>query len=173
MIHPLLDYIDRIIPVSGFIANDSESDGQVYSGYLVYVRDRLDEYNSVEEWKDDLNGFADQTYGQDNGPVTAYIYRSFSRGSDDMIDAGMRNFNIDTDDTLLSTLEERHLFRLSDGEGDTWLAHLVNMHRVRRNLPELAIPTEPIDYNDKIDTTSASARYEKTCSEALTRMLNQ
>jgi len=74
--HPI-DYIYDVVPVEGKVYND---DGMnEWKGYHLFIIRDLDEYDSIEDWKND------QIEGHPN--VHMFTARSFGRGSDDIVDS--------------------------------------------------------------------------------------
>lgn len=157
--HSLIDYIDRIIPTNGFIANDFDTDMQYYTGYRIFIRDHLDDYKSVQDWMDDTVGFRDRDiYGY--GYVTEYVYQEFSRESSIIIDAGLRNWNMKSYLSSVSQeIDNEHLITYVS-YNSSWIKEAVNLHRKRNKLPLIEYDDE-IEFDKLIDTTSKTALLEQ------------
>ena len=185
--HPLRDYIDRVITTNGFIANDHESDGQYWTGYRIFIRNDLDEYQSVEEWKEQTGGWNDRgcgTYdfnGSNHQNVTEYVLQEFNRGCDVLVDAGYRSADLGFgDEGIIESLEKNHLLKMNP---DNTVFDVINLHRRRSNLPEVSLAPLPenhpyktaymLEYGEDIgddvdepdlydfkDTTSRTAKIE-------------
>jgi hypothetical protein len=181
--HSLRDYVDRIIATNGFISNDNESDSQFYKGYRIFVREDLDSYESVDDWKEDTGGFDDRKPYEGHTYVTEYVWQQFSRGVDVVIDAAYRSMSLGygEEDSVANLLEKKHMLLI---DPDDIIFDVVNLHRKRLGLSE--IPRAPlrknhpyyqeykakygddypsdeddeIDYYDYIDTTSRTAKIE-------------
>lgn len=148
--HPLRDYIDRVIPTNGFICNDFESDAQFWTGYRIFVRDNLDSYDSVEDWKEQTGGWSDRDTYSTHANTTEYVLQSFHRGCDVILDAGYKSVDLgfsprsDEEDCIINFLERNHML-LVNPECNTILA-VVNLHRRRCNLSELSLLPLPEDH---------------------------
>jgi hypothetical protein len=67
-------YIESVTPVSGKCLN-TECHQTEWTGYKFEVRSGIEEYKSIEDWRDDA-------------PVTIeYVYRDFLRGCPDVVSA--------------------------------------------------------------------------------------
>lgn len=145
--HPVHNYIDRVIETNGFICNDHESDGQFWTGYRIFIRDHLDDYATVEDWNSDTGGWNDRGTGRYNingcehENVTEYVLQRFGRGCDVVIDAGYKNTDLgfapstdDTTDTSLTLFLEKNHLLLMDNDS---VLSIVNLHRRRNDLEEI------------------------------------
>ncbi len=167
--HRIIDYIDRIIPTNGFIDNNFDSDMQFWTGYRIFVRNDLDDYDSVEDWKKDQGGFKPRGRYEGYGAVTEYVLQTFLRGSSSIADAGLKSYNMGLmsgwvlESSTSHEAEKEHMFMLIECDHE-WPMAVVNLHRRRHNLPEI-VQDEELDIyqmqDELLDTTSETALLEQ------------
>lgn len=141
--HTVADYIDRIIPTNGFISNPTYDSMSYYTGYRIFIRSDLENYETIDDWREDF------------GSIHEYVYQEYPRGVPGIIDASFRGVNLDED--MFKYLTDKNLILLDPKD---MLLDTVNMHRINMKLCPITKDKE-YNYLDFIDTSSNEAKYEK------------
>lgn len=70
---PIQDYFESIQHSQGECINMVETETAEWSGFIFKIRDTLDEYDNVQDWRENYGG------------TTIYFYRNFRIGSPDVV----------------------------------------------------------------------------------------
>lgn len=114
----LLDYIDSVYQLDGITYNTDSRDDRSWTGYQINIRCGLWDYNSVEDWQDDMPH------------IHSFVIRDFGRGAPDIIDARIQCHPLD----LQSDFDTFSSLNLAYIDGDVvcvtdphMLLHAVNL----------------------------------------------
>lgn len=103
MIHPLRSYVSHTIVIEGGV-------DEQWTGYRVFIRDKLYDYESVAQWR------------EHDASLIEYVYRDYPRGSAIVTTADHRYHSMDEDSgDLIEWLTSRNeLFMNEDDDNEVF-----------------------------------------------------